>query len=1284
MTQPNFIPEQLEPRLLLSAVCDVDDELARPVLESYQSQIPAIVVERVPADAGGSNLEEDQLESSDDNPVLSAPLQEDIAEGEVVGQEFQAECNLPAGETEDVLSVSVDVTNKKPDGIDSNNDSSVTEQLIETLLAANPPPARQVSDLYFIFETQPGNNDLTLRLNPQDQTILELVDNVSADVLASRALADISKIAIYGSDEGDDTLTVDFSSPFWVENGIEYHGGDGWFDSLVFIGNEFLDVDYTAIGTDSGVMAVSDRPSLTTISFTGLEPVYVGNAASYTFQTSAYDSGVDDLTIDVDTAPNPVPYQDVPAENNRISGYINGIEFESVTFFNITSVTIDTGDNDTSTTNADRVTIQSAGLIAAGLQNFTITSGIGDDVIIIEADSLVLPVSGGGVSVDGGDGDDTLMTADIGTAWNVTASTIGNFGGVDFSSIEGLGVANLGLSDFLVISEIALSFQAGGILGFHAASAILNLAGVLNCSIADDGSEAGDDIDNYGLSGTYNWSLGVFEFTADEIYLEAFGLMIAEAGGVSFRYQSGSLDVNVDGGDFDAVNDDDLADASLLTVAADSMNLFVGAGGSGFSLTGGQLALARLTPNQTDIDDGDGRSYLAMLAMMDGADLLGVPGLTASASAMKVQINQAYGSKGTVDAVALDWTAALDLDDDDVFGEVEDAEPDGFYEVDQDLLDPGVSLGLTGQELAITFSGDLLAISGSLELSLMEFVMGNASFAFATRTIDVDLNGDESFDLLSASLMTIGLSDGNLFIGLSGEDDGTAGTGVGFEITGAQLSLALIKPSQTDIDGGDGRSYLAVKASLGTATLLGISDFDADADDLILKINQASGSNGVDDAVALDWTKAFDLNGNDIFGEPADWLDPGQDLDPQVDLTLDYTGQMLQVKSGFNIVVSDYFYVNGEFAFEKSLAPIFVTLTNHSIVPVDMLIMSAGGVDAFVGVNGPGDQDGAMGLSLSAVDFALMLMRSARPMDSRSWTALKAEVGTAEFVGVDGLGLTLEITDFAVMVNIASEDSGAVINFAASDFDDDTVIDGVYIIDVGTETIEIDFAGQLLEISGEIEIGLDGFVHLSGDLAFKRSSDPVTVTLDAIDDPSTPDEDEAHAEVEIMTVAAKNATAFAGVNGPVGQIDTMGLSLSGVDIGLVLMKVSDPLPGDTRNWMALKAELGSAEFVGVEDVTISLTEFLLLFNKAGGGASAAVNFAASEIDGDGAYSIDVGGKTIEIDFVGDITKVGGTVDIGLFGFVYLSGEFVFEKRSLTVPLILVDDPTGINDVEMLT
>ena len=207
---PVFVPEQLEPRLLLSAVCDIDDELARPLTESYQPQIPAITVEQVPGQETIVEQFDADSTDADENPTVQNPLEtsddvtqivtaeEDSVGAENVIQDVRDQHNLSADQAE-VLPLETEMLDDDSSGrIDFIFEDSYTEQLAQTLLAANPPPAQQTSFSYFVFEAQPGNNNLTLRLNAEDNTIVELVDSETVQVLASCAVDQTTKVVSYG------------------------------------------------------------------------------------------------------------------------------------------------------------------------------------------------------------------------------------------------------------------------------------------------------------------------------------------------------------------------------------------------------------------------------------------------------------------------------------------------------------------------------------------------------------------------------------------------------------------------------------------------------------------------------------------------------------------------------------------------------------------------------------------------------------------------------------------------------------------------------------------------------------------------------------------------------------------------------------------------------------------------------------------------------------------------------------------------------------------------------
>jgi hypothetical protein len=116
------------------------------------------------------------------------------------------------------------------------------------------------------------------------------------------------------------------------------------------------------------------------------------------------------------------------AKANTLQGTVGGQAMADLRFFDIGSVTLATGSQ------ADHVTVASPGLVAFGLQNFTVNTGGGDDTVTLLSDQLTptavgtfVPVAGtppryvevtGRFLVDSGAGTDTLQAA-FDTDWTL-------------------------------------------------------------------------------------------------------------------------------------------------------------------------------------------------------------------------------------------------------------------------------------------------------------------------------------------------------------------------------------------------------------------------------------------------------------------------------------------------------------------------------------------------------------------------------------------------------------------------------------------------------------------------------------------------------------------------------------------------------------------------------------------------------------------------------------------------------------------------------------------------
>jgi hypothetical protein len=158
-------------------------------------------------------------------------------------------------------------------------------------------------------------------------------------------------------------------------------------------------------------------------------------------------------------------------------------------------------------------------------------------------------------------------------------------------------------------------------------------------------------------------------------------------------------------------------------------------------------------------------------------------------------------------------------------------------------------------------------------------------------------------------------------------------------------------------------------------------------------------------------------------------------------IPLDFDRKLIEMRGSLTLGVFGFFYIDGSFAIKKSEAT--VTLNNETEVLVNYLSIGADDVDAFAGVSGPADNPGALGFSLTDVNFAIVFMKAAppadpdvEPTDFRSWTAVTAEVGGFEFVGIGDLGIELTISDFTFKLNKGGGEKDGDPNETVVDFEE--------------------------------------------------------------------------------------------------------------------------------------------------------------------------------------------------------------------------------------------------------
>ena len=151
---------------------------------------------------------------------------------------------------------------------------------------------------------------------------------------------------------------------------------------------------------------------------------------------------------------------------------------------------------------------------------------------------------------------------------------------------------------------------------------------------------------------------------------------------------------------------------------------------------------------------------------------------------------------------------------------------------------------------------------------------------------------------------------------------------------------------------------------------------------------------------------------------------------------------------------------------------------------MEILTLGGSNVSAFAGLNG-GTGD-ALGLQLSGVELGVALYTD-KADATRSWTSVQASASGVAFVGVEGL--TLSADTLSVSINQAGKAGDAVVDYG----------DGKTELSVATGpssdlTLSMDGSkGELLQVSGNLELDVFGFLQVSGSFAIEKSSNTVTL-----------------------------------------------------------------------------------------------------------------------------------------------------------------------------------------------
>ncbi len=206
-----------------------------------------------------------------------------------------------------------------------------------------------------------GHN-LTVQQSGAD---IQVVTTGTSTVVASQAAADTSQIVVTGQNAVADSLTINYSTPFFID--VSFAGGTGGPDSLTIQNGSFDSVTYGVTGSNAGTVGISQGASSATITYSGLEPVTdLSSAADRVFNGTASD---DEIRLRDDDG--------LVAGRSTIDDNGTGA-FESITFANPTgSLTVNALDGE------DAIIINA---LDAGFDaDLTVNAGDGSDDITVNA-----------------------------------------------------------------------------------------------------------------------------------------------------------------------------------------------------------------------------------------------------------------------------------------------------------------------------------------------------------------------------------------------------------------------------------------------------------------------------------------------------------------------------------------------------------------------------------------------------------------------------------------------------------------------------------------------------------------------------------------------------------------------------------------------------------------------------------------------------------------------------------------------------------------------------------
>ena len=613
-------------------------------------------------------------------------------------------------------------------------------------------------------------------------------------------------------------------------------------------------------------------------------------------------------------------------------------------------------------------------------------------------------------------------------------------------------------------------------------------------------------------------------------------------------------------------------DAEIMQLYAADVDGFVGVPGEGaqsdmgLTLSGMNIWLALVTP----VDAADGRTWVALNGDADGAQVSGIPNdiMEVSASDVFVRMNLAASDESVID-----WSASPLL--------FENA--------------GGLLLDIAGTR------GEVVEAGGTLSIQIGQIL-------FINGTVRI-LSSVETFGLADGTTMTgrtfVLEAEGlNAFAGLNVNH---ADNRVGLTLEGLDLMAMFVR----SFDSEDARQWTSVKAQANQIGVEGIDGVELQGDGFGLRMNQVSGGNG--DEVIDFQTHPLPLNGG---------TDPSLILDFDGGL-----GQLFELGGFVSMNLFGAFAASGRIGFSRRSESMI--LADGSEQPMDLLMLGASDLNAYVGIGATPDGVEGMGAALQGVDFALAI--GTTPEGSAVWTSLQAHADSATLVG-EGLDFLADLNNVSVVIN-RSTGGQPVVDYGSHPLS----------LDVGGQSIvfSIDGAlGQLVQLNADVTLNIANFLQAQGRVGIEFSERLVTLeTGEAV-------------ATDFIGILAKDLTASVGVPG-------LGLDLQSLNLSLAVARGQGE---DARVWTGLQAttDLVTVDLGGQSGLVLEVSGVDVMLNQATQGA--VVDWGVT-LDGASApVSFDFGGR------VGAFAGARLSASMTAFDFLSLSGDLYFESAPVTLTM----------------